>query len=203
MCLSQSKMSQLTPSQCFNMFVEDIKNIEEKGKVVKRKQFGKGVRYCHYGVCIPIICSPCITWSALWRVICCPISFLISGPSLSCSSNNITKISDKCICMCIEAIEADIKPNVEASNIHDKIFNENILKHILTKLSDPNLDMMRKYKICDYSRPFVENYIRNLSNKQIVNMNSNYSDVTTPERMRLTLLKIIAPSPTISTISIN
>ena len=47
-------------------------------------------------ICTPI-CIPCIVWSSVWRVLCCPI-YCFNG-------NPCTAVTDQCIVGCMEGIE--------------------------------------------------------------------------------------------------
>ena len=58
-------------------------------------------RACGYVCCI-VCCSPCTVWSSVWRIVAC----LFRGPGYMCDGNECTKYTDKCICFCIEAVEA-------------------------------------------------------------------------------------------------
>lgn len=56
------------------------------------------------GLMLGICCSPCLTWSIVWRVLLCPIQCCMNGPTFACSDNHCTHISDNCIVSSIDSL---------------------------------------------------------------------------------------------------
>lgn len=58
--------------------------------------------------CTPVFCFPCIVWSTLWRLLCCPIQCCSKGPGFILSNNGCTDGSDKCIGMYIDEVSKSL-----------------------------------------------------------------------------------------------
>lgn len=54
-------------------------------------------------VCTPFCCLPCIIWSCVWRVACCPCQCCNNGISYMCSNNGCTDPTDNCVGSMYEA----------------------------------------------------------------------------------------------------
>lgn len=53
-------------------------------------------RYCG-ALCTGVCCFPCVTWSALWRLVACPFQCILNGPGAMCSNNPLTSLSDRLV----------------------------------------------------------------------------------------------------------
>ncbi len=60
------------------------------------KKHPAGSRACMFALCVPV-CGLCFAWSALWRVLCCPVQCVSRGPGAFLSNNNCTDATDACI----------------------------------------------------------------------------------------------------------
>ena len=71
-----------------------LHEFQESGKVPPCHSSGqKCVAYC-IG---PVICTPCVSWSAVWRILAFPLICLCGNPLKSCTANKCTVISDACV----------------------------------------------------------------------------------------------------------
>lgn len=113
-----------------------------------------------------VYCSPCYTWSTLWRIIYCPFQCMFNEPVYMLSGNNCTKLSDSCIETCFESIDltyGKIKtpfPHTEYKNdLHVKNKVQQVIHDTFQEMQDV-ADITQKYKMCD----LLASIVRSINN---------------------------------------
>lgn len=89
-------------TQWLKLVEEDILSIKSTGKPKIHYKNSTGSRICLYTVCTPS-CSLCITWSTIWRILCCPLRCCARKNVLE--TNDCTKFTDGALSDCMENID--------------------------------------------------------------------------------------------------
>lgn len=101
-------------------------------------------------VTLPCCCSPCVLWSAGWRLGCMPCSVFTGGCERICSNNGCTKCSDECVATAYKGVDA--KAVVPAlGRPYESLAQEQIrrvlaiMQRTRTLLNAPDIDLKRRY----------------------------------------------------------
>ncbi len=119
-------------------FIEDIESIVQTSTTNRPKYSA-----CASGTgkwCLtPVICLPCIVWSAMWRCVACPFQCLFYGPHMCISNNGCTDPTDQCVKSSCSVFDQQVKPALEyvdgycTDNTCKEDVNE-VLRYAYTKL---------------------------------------------------------------------
>lgn len=147
--------------------IETIHKIESK----KKNDAGDcGHTTARYTVCC-ICCSPCILYSTLMRIVCCPI-MCIRGCEPGCGGNMMTLGSDKCLSAYIDN-SVPPKHTIKVDDIQ-KIDKDRVFDEVSAIFSKKTTSIATKYIIFDYIRPICPKNITNLyAFVQMQNNNKN------------------------------
>jgi hypothetical protein len=117
-----------------------------------RKQYGGVARTVGTYVCMPITCMPCLLWSTVMRVLCCPVSCMRGYGPLS--NNGCTSMTDSCVKDCYNGYNCDAKCCKGPCNL-DKMTIQLALKYAAEKMGSTPLVSI-SYRIADYALPLVK-----------------------------------------------
>lgn len=119
--------------------IAQINRIGERGNDYVR---GRASRMLGKALCVPVCCSPCLAWSTVWRVVCCPVSCIRGFGPLS--NNECTNMTDMCVAKTWQ--EFDVK--IKALPIADYQVMVDALRHAASVIQ--HSDTRLKYEIADY-----------------------------------------------------
>lgn len=141
----------ISPQQWLDDLECIVRNfIENDNNIKPPYYYSTGVRILNIG-CLPVVCAPCITWSAIWRIICCPIACCSRGAGHMCAGNSCTNVSDGCVSAYVKDILSHRQlpriPNITLFSAEERLQLEKTLEVVADLF---NIDMCN-YKPAHYA----------------------------------------------------
>jgi hypothetical protein len=150
-------MPRVYPSSTTMTWIEEVQktiDVVQANNAIPHK-YNTVQRYAGRTCCLTTCCSPCLIWSTVFRILCCPVSCMQGHTCLS--NNGCTDPSDNCIRSTWNAFGEKIAVEGVETRSGDEI--KAVLIYAHNKIKDTK-ETRTKYLIADYMLPVVKQLAR-------------------------------------------